>query len=119
LELQAGSNRPQYGQIKEVTRSEFVTEIDAVDPRSFVVVHLYEPYIKACQAMNRYLEVLAREQPTVKFIRMLSAEADQEDGYDHVALPTLMIYKAKDVSGNCSKVFRSLQQCVQKLMYCS
>jgi Phosducin len=52
--------------------------------------------------MNRYLEVLAREQPAVKFIRMLSAEADQEDGYDHVALPTLMIYKAKDVSVNAA-----------------
>ncbi|KAG5176263.1 thioredoxin-like protein [Tribonema minus] len=99
LELQASAHRPIFGQIQEASRGDFVEQVDNVDPRCYVVVHLYEPYIKACQAMNRHLEVLAREYPSVKFLRMLSGDVSggDEEGYDPVALPTLMVYRAKEI----------------------
>lgn len=45
-------------------------QVDYEDPRVKVVVHIYEPYIKSCHALNRYLEELARRHPSVKFLRM-------------------------------------------------
>ncbi|CAM9324356.1 unnamed protein product, partial [Chrysoparadoxa australica] len=95
LELQANEGRPSFGGIREVGRIDFVEAVDAVDPRTPVVVHLYEPYIKACKQMNRALEVIAREHSEVKFLRMLSTSADGE--YDPIALPTLMIYQGRDL----------------------
>ena len=56
-QLKATAGRPQFGQIKEAERSTFVSAVDTEDPRTSVVVHLYEPYIGACRRMNRFLEV--------------------------------------------------------------
>lgn len=56
-QLKATAGRPQFGQIAEADRATFVSAVDTVDPRTSVVVHLYEPYIDACRRMNRFLEV--------------------------------------------------------------
>lgn len=56
-QLKALAGRPQFGQIKEAERASFVSDVDTEDPRTSVVVHLYEPYIGACRRMNRFLEV--------------------------------------------------------------
>ena len=59
-QLKASAGRPHFGQIRETDRTSFVSEVDTEDPRTFVVVHLYEPYIGACGRMNRFLEVICR-----------------------------------------------------------
>lgn len=59
-QLKATAGRPQFGQIAEVERASFVKAVDTEDPRTTVVVHLYEPYIEACRRMNRFLEVCSR-----------------------------------------------------------
>ncbi|CAM9156625.1 unnamed protein product [Sphacelaria rigidula] len=56
-QLKATAGRPQFGQIVEAERGNFVKAVDTEDPRTPVVVHLYEPYIGACRRMNRCLEV--------------------------------------------------------------
>lgn len=104
LELQSTSTLPVFGQIKEVCRKDFITEVDEVDPRCYVVVHVYEGYVKSCQLMNRHLEALARQKQSVKFLRMLSSEVDPDNGYDAVALPTIMIYRAKELVACLTRV---------------
>ncbi|CAN0136134.1 unnamed protein product [Discosporangium mesarthrocarpum] len=101
-QLKASVGRPQFGQIREVERGDFVAAVDTEDPRTCVVVHLYEPYIGACQRMNRHLEVLAKQQAAVKFLRLRSSCA--ENGFDPVALPTLLIYRSGDVVGCVTRV---------------
>lgn len=56
-QLKASAGRPHFGQIREAERASFVSEVDTEDPRTCVVVHLYEPYIGACGRLNRFLEV--------------------------------------------------------------
>lgn len=56
-QLKATAGRPEFGQIVEAERATFVKAVDTEDPRTNVVVHLYEPYIGACRRMNRFLEV--------------------------------------------------------------
>mmetsp|Transcript_39730 Transcript_39730/g.124082 ORF Transcript_39730/g.124082 Transcript_39730/m.124082 type:complete len:385 (-) Transcript_39730:46-1200(-) len=94
-QMRAAAMVPTFGDISEITGDEYVDAVDKVDPRVFVVVHLYEPYIHLCQRMNRTLEVLARRHPTVKFLRMRADHCRQVTGtaFDAIALPTLIIYK--------------------------
>lgn len=56
-QLKATAGRPHFGQIIEAEPATFVSAVDTEDPRTSVVVHLYEPYIDACRRMNRFLEV--------------------------------------------------------------
>ncbi|CAM9401516.1 unnamed protein product [Choristocarpus tenellus] len=101
-QLKVSTGRPQFGQIREVERGDFVLAVDIEDPRTCVVVHLYEPYVAACVRMNRYLEVLACRKPLVKFLRMRSSAADGD--YDPVALPTLLLYRNREVVGCVTRV---------------
>lgn len=55
-------------------------QVDYEDPRVKVVVHIYEPYIRSCHALNRYLEELARRHPRVKFLRMQVGNGSQAMG---------------------------------------
>ena len=64
-QLKATAGRPQFGKIQEAERSNFVSMVDTEDPRTSVVVHLYEPYIGACRRMNRFLEVKTPLIPAV------------------------------------------------------
>lgn len=41
-QMRALSGIPSYGGVKEISKASFVEEVDRTDPRSFVVVHLYE-----------------------------------------------------------------------------
>ena len=57
--LQAAASKPIFGSIREVSAADYLEEVDGVDARVSVVVHLYEPYIGARQKMNRALELLS------------------------------------------------------------
>ncbi len=41
-----------FGEVVHATRTTFVEEVDCVHPDTFVVVHLYEPYLKLCEVRN-------------------------------------------------------------------
>ncbi len=43
---------PTFGDVIHATRETFVQAIDSVHPDIFVVVHLYEPYLKTCEVSN-------------------------------------------------------------------
>ena len=58
-QLMSASAVPQYGRFQEVGKYEFLDEVDHADARTFVVVHLMEDYILACQRMNECLHSLA------------------------------------------------------------
>uniref|UniRef100_A0A7R9UGG9 Phosducin domain-containing protein n=1 Tax=Pinguiococcus pyrenoidosus TaxID=172671 RepID=A0A7R9UGG9_9STRA len=94
-QLMAAAAAPTFGEVAEVSGDDFVETVDAVDPRAFVVVHLYEPFVHLCTKMNRVLEILARRQPSVKFLRMRADECRRTTGqeFDAIALPTLLVYR--------------------------
>mmetsp|Transcript_17052 Transcript_17052/g.25213 ORF Transcript_17052/g.25213 Transcript_17052/m.25213 type:complete len:262 (-) Transcript_17052:29-814(-) len=97
LEIQKQFPDEIFGEVTEATDENFIEEVDGVNPKSFVVVHLHEPYLRSCQRLNSIFETLAKEKPHTKFIKMLSSYAGGEEGYDPVALPTLTVYKNKNV----------------------
>jgi len=93
--MELKSQNPTFGYVKKISRSEYLDAIEKEKPNVFVVVHLYQDYIPACTRMNQCLQTLAIENPTIKFIKILSTEAS--NSYDDVALPTLIVYKNGDL----------------------
>ena len=91
-----------FGNIVEVTAREYVEAIDKCDPRVFVVVHIYEDYVKECGRLNRCMEELARSYTNVKFVRLRSSESPSP--FDPVTLPTLCVYKAGDLCNSFVRV---------------
>ena len=103
---------PEFGQVREVERQEFLHEVDGVPKNVYVVVHIYEPYIHACQVMNRSLELIAQKFTQVKILRMRSIHMG--DDYDHVALPTLMIYCNKELVACSTRITDDLGETFTK-----
>ena len=48
LQMTSASSLPQYGTYDKVGKFEFVDAINETDPRSYLVIHIYEDYIEAC-----------------------------------------------------------------------
>lgn len=85
------SSRPVFGNVKEVGTEDFIEEIDCEDPRTIVVVHLYEPSVSSSTRMNRFIEEMARTMTNLKFLRMHASR--NEIAIDRMTLPILNIYR--------------------------
>jgi len=99
-QLASVSNLPKYGRLVQVGKFEFVDAVDQCDPRTHVIVHLYEDYLSACRRMNSILSVLADRYPHVYFLKLLATEADQT--LSHRTLPAFLVYKGGKRCGNAS-----------------
>ncbi|GAB0095449.1 Phosducin-like protein [Sergentomyia squamirostris] len=84
--------------------------LDAVEKEesSTVVVHIFENSIPACRRLNKCLEELAKEMPTVKFCTILSSEARVSLRFRNTALPTLLAYKKNQIIGNFIQLINEL-----------
>jgi hypothetical protein len=101
-QLKYSTNHPTFGEIRECDPFEFTDEVDNADPRAFVVVHMYEPYIDDCKKINRLLESLARKMSWCKFLRLHCFKANPN--FDVIALPVIMVYKGGELVENWVKV---------------
>ncbi len=99
-QLSSATGLPQFGKLYSVGKFEFVDEVDKADPRTFVVIHIFEDYLLACQRMNRALQVMAERYKHVKFLRLKATEADQT--LSHSALPAFLVYKAGKLTGTAA-----------------
>eukprot|EP00814_Leptocylindrus_danicus_P017231 CAMPEP_0116041002 /NCGR_PEP_ID=MMETSP0321-20121206/24736_1 /TAXON_ID=163516 /ORGANISM="Leptocylindrus danicus var. danicus, Strain B650" /LENGTH=344 /DNA_ID=CAMNT_0003521007 /DNA_START=180 /DNA_END=1214 /DNA_ORIENTATION=- len=100
--LPKNQERAHFGEICEVSPFEFSTTIDEAGPCIYVVVHLYEPTLYACEVLNRSLEHVARSMAHVKFLRLQALQASAD--FDPIVLPTLMVYRAGALVQNLIRV---------------
>jgi hypothetical protein len=101
-QMRYATHFPIFGEIKEVDPFEFVDEVDNEDPRVAVIVHMYEPYIKACKDINKMLEVLARRMPFAKFLRLHAHKANAN--FDPIGLPVIMVHRGGELIHNFTRV---------------
>jgi hypothetical protein len=94
-EMMAKASQPVFSGCKDVDTNDFIEEVDQADPRTIVVVHLYEPSVQFCIRMNRFLEEISRSMPKIKFLRMKASQNEIE--VDRMTLPILNIYRAGEV----------------------
>jgi len=79
----------------QLSRDTFVAAVENVDPHSFVLVHLAHRTLAPSKRMSVCLHEIAREFPSLKVCEIVSTDAIP--GFDEIALPALIVYKAKEV----------------------
>jgi len=90
-EMKAKAARNKFGQVYEINETEWVREINEVDPDVFVVVHLMAKNKAECIHFNRTLSAIAAK---FKFIKCVCIEAYKAaKGFPDELCPTVLIYK--------------------------
>jgi len=91
---------PKFGKVLNISKDEFVEAIDKEKPTVTVIVHLFEDRIGGCDVMNKCLDCLALEYPTVKFCRIRASEAKLSYRFSVSAVPALLSYKGGELIAN-------------------
>lgn len=99
-------NIPKFGKVINLTKDNFIQEIDKEKPQVTVIVHIYDENTDACQAMNGCLKCLASEYPTVKFCKISATEAKMSLNFMENGVPALLVYKNGELIGNLLQLSR-------------
>lgn len=111
-EMKELAKKSKFGDVIEISGSDFVTEVNNAGPDIWVVLVLYKQGIPICNKINQYLSVMANKHPTVKFIKSISTTCIA--GYPDFNLPTLFVYHngskehmltARDISWDKMDIF--------------
>ncbi|XP_066502020.1 phosducin-like protein [Hoplias malabaricus] len=83
---------------------EFLHCIDEEGKSTLVLVHIFEPDVPACQAMEGSLLCLALQYPQVKFCQAQGSVLGTSALFRSSALPALLLYRGGELVGNLVRV---------------
>ncbi|XP_030624854.1 phosducin-like protein [Chanos chanos] len=83
---------------------EFLRAVDEEAKGTLVLIHIYEPEVPACQAMEGSLLCLALQYPHVKFCRVQGSAIGTSALFRSSALPALLLYRGGELVGNLVRV---------------
>ncbi|KAK7689606.1 hypothetical protein QCA50_007398 [Cerrena zonata] len=63
------ARRGRFGHLREVGMRGYVQAVESEERNIWVVVHIYDPSLDRCAALDETLSRLARQYPSVKFLR--------------------------------------------------
>ncbi|XP_067665321.1 phosducin-like protein 3 [Haliotis asinina] len=94
-EMKAAQLKSNYGDVLEITKADWVKEVNKAGEDVWVVVHVYQDGIPLCKLMNQHLSNLARKFPATKFVKGVSSVCIPN--YPDKNLPTVFIYCNDDL----------------------
>ncbi|KAI4904677.1 hypothetical protein NFI96_015769, partial [Prochilodus magdalenae] len=83
---------------------EFLRAVDEEGKGTLVLVHIFEPDVPACQAMEGSLLCLALQYPQVKFCQARGSVLGTSALFRSSALPALLLYRGGELVGNLVRV---------------
>uniref|UniRef100_A0A7S3JXT9 Phosducin domain-containing protein n=2 Tax=Aureoumbra lagunensis TaxID=44058 RepID=A0A7S3JXT9_9STRA len=89
-ELKEAQERNRYGTVENIGREDWMREVNDASQDTWVLVHLYEDCIEACQILDAMLVGLAKEYRALKFVRIRARAAVENWPEDKV--PVLFLY---------------------------
>uniref|UniRef100_A0A6B2LGW6 Phosducin domain-containing protein n=1 Tax=Arcella intermedia TaxID=1963864 RepID=A0A6B2LGW6_9EUKA len=95
-------NQKYFGAVTQLTQETFVPFIDAEDPSTIVIIHLYQTYFAACMKLNGILNSLARKYNTYKFGKIISTVAKPD--FNDNGLACLIVYQGGDLKHSFVRV---------------
>ncbi|CAG5114742.1 unnamed protein product, partial [Candidula unifasciata] len=94
-ELKAAQMKARFGEVTEISKADYVTEVTNAGEGVWVVLHVYKDGIPLCKLVNNYLQNLARKFPQTKFLRSVSSVCIPN--YPDKNLPTIFVYFEGDL----------------------
>ncbi|SPP81578.1 phosducin-like protein [Drosophila guanche] len=97
---QTGHNQ-QFGKVHQLSsHGEFLACVEQESKHTTIIIHIYEQSLSACSTLNKCLETLASDYPSIKFAKICSSVAGMSRDFRTKGLPALLVYKAQAVVGN-------------------
>lgn len=94
-EMKEAGIKAKYGHVKEISKADWVTEVNQAGDGVWVVVHVYKNDIPLCKLLNQHIMNLARKFPDVKFLCSVSSLCIPN--YPDKNLPTIFVYYEGDM----------------------
>lgn len=89
-EIKALAQRSKFGQVREISAVDYVSEVNSAGEGIWVVLHLYKQGIPLCALLNQHIAELAAKFPATKFLKSISTTCIPN--YPDKNLPTMFIY---------------------------
>ncbi|RWS29967.1 phosducin-like protein 3, partial [Leptotrombidium deliense] len=72
-EMKLAMYKKSFGEVYEITKQDYVQEVNKAGEGVFVVLHVYKPGIILCSLINEHYKQLAKKFPYTKFIKSISS----------------------------------------------
>lgn len=95
MEMRAAQAKARYGDVLEISKADWVREVNKAGDGIWVVLHIYKPSIPLCKLVNEHMYQLARKFPDVKFIKGVADTCIPN--YPDKNLPTIFVYHEGDM----------------------
>ncbi|XP_060553545.1 phosducin-like protein 3 [Ruditapes philippinarum] len=89
-EMREAQQKNKFGEVREISKSDWVTEVNKAGDGIWVVIHVYKPSIPLCKLVNQHISNLAQKFPSTKFLRSVSSVCIPN--YPDKNLPTIFVY---------------------------
>mmetsp|Transcript_1620 Transcript_1620/g.3502 ORF Transcript_1620/g.3502 Transcript_1620/m.3502 type:complete len:241 (+) Transcript_1620:1172-1894(+) len=90
-EMRALALKPRFGRVYEISRQDFIPEINQAPVGVWVVVHLYQTYVESSALLDQALERLASKFIHTKVVKIIATRAIEN--FADSDLPALLIYR--------------------------
>lgn len=94
-ELKRLSEKPKFGEVREVSGQDYVQEVNKAGEGIWVVIHLYKQGIQQCALVNLHLRQLAAKYPYTKFIKAVAQTCIPN--FPEKNLPSIFVYFEGDM----------------------
>lgn len=94
-EMREAQQKSIFGEVREISKSDWVTEVNKAGEGIWVVIHVYKPSIPICKLVNQHFSALASKFPQTKFLRSVSSLCIPN--YPDKNLPTIFVYHENDL----------------------
>ena len=95
LELKELAAKPKFGEIKQITKEDYVREINDAPKDVYVVLVLYQDYLEYSVLLTNILAEIAKKNIFVKFVKSIATKTIPEFSDDH--WPGVLIYKNGEI----------------------
>jgi len=94
-EIQQANMKANYGDVGEISKADYVQQVNNAGEGVWVVLHIYKDGMPICNLVNNHLRNLARKFPATKFLRSVSSVCIPN--YPDKNLPTIFVYYEGDM----------------------
>uniref|UniRef100_A0A2C9JUC4 Phosducin domain-containing protein n=1 Tax=Biomphalaria glabrata TaxID=6526 RepID=A0A2C9JUC4_BIOGL len=94
-EMKKAYTNARYGEVVEISKADYVSQVNNAGEGVWVVLHIYKDGIPICKLVNNFLTNLARKCPQTKFLRSISSVCIPN--YPDKNLPTVFVYFEGDL----------------------
>ncbi len=94
-QLQQERFRNRFGDVTEIAKDEWVTQVNEASKASWVVVNLYQDSVVECRLLEETLRVIAAKFKYIKCLKIRSTQAIEN--WPERNLPTLFVYEGGEL----------------------